>query len=48
MRTIAYAVINTKENTKLFTSTSYAECEKFLAAMENKENCEIGHKWFSI
>lgn len=48
MRTIKYAVINTKENTKLFSSLNFKECEKFLATMKDNTNCHIGHKWFSI
>lgn len=48
MRTIRYAVINTKTNEKLFTSNSYSKCENFLNAMENNDGCAIGHKWFSI
>ena len=48
MRTIFYAVFNKETNERLYTNRSSLECEKFMNALENKENYEIRHKWFSI
>lgn len=48
MRIIHYAVIDVKNNKRVFVNANERKAREHLETLENKENYAIAYKWISL
>lgn len=48
MRIRLYGVFNKKTNERVYTNCDKAQCEKFIAKLDDKENYEVRNKYHSF